>query len=134
MSDSDNPVDETSDNGSNDNTTGDDGAKIILDDQSSTGDNGGSSDNGKHSFEKGIFKRFLYMVGFAIVAKITVAVMLLLSLIQLIFTLINKSPNGDLKKFMGNLAEYLKEIVRFLGFVTEEKPCPFSPFPSVGAE
>lgn len=136
MSESDNPTDGMPNNGSDENAGSDGGAEVVVEAQSASSDKGGSPppSDGEHSFEKGVFKRCLYMFMFAVIGKITFFFILVLALVQLIFTLINKSPNEDMRRFTGNLSEYLRQIGRYLGFVTEEKPCPFNPFPHVGAD
>ncbi|TNE36795.1 MAG: DUF4389 domain-containing protein [Alphaproteobacteria bacterium] len=90
------------------------------------------SDDG--SARRGAVERGLFMLLFGAIAYLTIWAVILLAVIQWVFVLINKEPNADIKRFSTNLAEYLAQIARFLGFATEEKPCPFSPFPRVAAD
>jgi len=135
MSESDNPTGETPNNGSDESSASDNEAEVTVTPEESSSDGDGTPPpaDGDHTFERGVFKRFLYMFGFAIVGKIALFVVFVLAFVQLIFTLINKEPNEDLKRFAANMAEYQKQIAEFLGFVTEVKPCPCSPFPNVEA-
>ncbi|TNE57673.1 MAG: DUF4389 domain-containing protein [Alphaproteobacteria bacterium] len=99
-------------------------------DQTSQKDQG--SDDG--AARRGALERGLFMLLFGVLGYLTIWAVMLLAIIQWIFVLINKEPNADIKRFSTNLAEYLAQIARFLGFATDEKPCPFSPFPRVASD
>lgn len=84
------------------------------------------------SEDKVTWERALYMLLFGFIGYFAFWVIVLIAIVQLVVTLVNKSPNEDLLTFGRNLTEYLKQITSYLGFASEEKPCPFSPFPKTG--
>ena len=81
------------------------------------------------SHDKVTWERALYMLLFGFIGYFAFWVIVLIAIVQLVVTLVNKVPNEDLLTFGRNLTEYLKQITSYLGFASEEKPCPFSPFP-----
>lgn len=95
-----------------------------------------SNDTGSRrcSGSKTTWERALYMLLFGFIGYFTFWVIVLIALVQLVVTLVAREPNEDLQSFSRNLAEYIKQIAAWLGFVSDEKPCPFSPFPKVEAD
>lgn len=83
--------------------------------------------------DRTIWMRLLYMVGFAILGYFAFWIMLLLAVVQFVYTLVAGTPNTELKAFCGRLAEYVREVLSFVTFGTEEQPFPFGAFPG-GAE
>lgn len=86
------------------------------------------------SHDKVAWERALYMLLFGFIGYFAFWVIVLIAIVQLVVTLVNKVPNEDLLTFGRNLTEYLKQITSYLGFASEEKPCPFSPFPKTGSD
>ncbi len=76
-----------------------------------------------------LFERCFFMLFFGVAGYFVFWLIILLAVVQLVLTLVQKQPNEDLRRFMVNLATYMKQIGLFLGFATDEKPCPFAPFP-----
>lgn len=76
-----------------------------------------------------IWLRLLYMLLFAIVLQVSIAVFWLVTLLQFIFSLITGKPNQKLAPFADSLSEFIAQILRFECFVSEEKPFPFADFP-----
>lgn len=105
----------------------------VTQDPSDT-ENSNDTGSGKSTGERRIWERALYMVLFGFVGYFTFWVVVLIAIVQFIVTLVSKEPNEDLRSFSRNLAEYLKQITAWLGYVSDEKPCPFSPFPKVDPE
>lgn len=81
-----------------------------------------------------VWERGLYMVLFGFVGYFAFMGVLVLAIVQFLFKLLSGEENQEILKFNRSLATYLKQISDFLGFVSDEKPCPFSPFPSGDAE
>lgn len=81
-----------------------------------------------------IVERALCMILFGFIGYFVFWAICLLALVQFIFTLINREANDDLKRFTANLAEYMRQIGAYLGYATEERPCPFGPFPNIQAD
>lgn len=92
-----------------------------------------SDDTGSEKSRKDrtTWERALYMLLFGFVGYFTFWAIVLIALVQLVVTLVVREPNEDLQGFSRNLAEYMKQIAAWLGFVSDVKPCPFSPFPKV---
>ena len=78
-----------------------------------------------------VWLRFLFMILFVVVYHfIVIIVMALVILFQFIYTLLTGEPNGKIKPFSKQLVKYIYEIFLFLSYNTEEKPFPFSDWPS----
>ena len=78
-----------------------------------------------------VWLRFIFMILFVIIYQsIAIIVMALVIIFQFVFTLITGSPNPKVEPFSRQLAKYIYEILLFLSYNTEEKPFPFSDWPS----
>ena len=73
-------------------------------------------------FITGIFVLFLYFVLVPLVI-VTVAV-------QILFNLLSGSSNSNLTEFSEILVEYIKQILDFTLYRSDEKPFPFSGLPA----
>ena len=71
--------------------------------------------------------RFLYMVIFAILAWAALWLIVFLATLQFLLSWITGSINGNLRDFSGKLGDYFRDMLDFLGFVTDVVPFPFSP-------
>jgi hypothetical protein len=78
---------------------------------------------------KDLWIRALYMVFFAIVSVIVRAVISLLAFVQFIVILVTGHANEPLLQLGNNLSTYVRQLVKFVTFNTEEQPFPFSPWP-----
>ena len=78
---------------------------------------------------RGIWLRLVYMIVMAIVFNVTEFVFFAVVLFQFLASLFSGKPNEQLKIFGANLGSYLKQIVEFLTFATEEMLFPFAPWP-----
>ncbi|MBL28967.1 MAG: hypothetical protein CMM50_15610 [Rhodospirillaceae bacterium] len=76
-----------------------------------------------------LVKRGLLMVAFGFAAYVALWGVFVLAALQLVFMLIDRQPNAQLKSFSRNLAAWLLDIVAFLTFGTDTRPFPFAPFP-----
>ena len=103
-----------------------------IPDDKSTGSEA-SQDKKKDTFtDKKIWERLCYMLLFGVIGYFVFWVIILLAMVQFIVTLVSGDQSSDLLRFSRNLATYLKQIAAYLGYVSDQKPCPFSPFPSDG--
>ena len=76
--------------------------------------------------------RIVFMVAFAVVLYLIIApVILVVIMAQILFVFIAGSPNSNLRDFSIALVEYIFQILKFLIYATDNKPFPFSNFPSV---
>ena len=77
--------------------------------------------------------RFAYMLVFWLFFSVLGWVLGVIVVVQFILALVTGERNERLSDFGQRLGAYLREIVDFLCFVSEDKPFPFNDFPS-GAE
>ncbi|NOX42672.1 MAG: DUF4389 domain-containing protein [Gammaproteobacteria bacterium] len=74
--------------------------------------------------------RGLYMLLFLVVLGVTKFIVGALVVFQFLSTLFTGSCNERLVEFGQNLAQYIAQIVLFVCYGTEEKPYPFSDWPT----
>lgn len=73
--------------------------------------------------------RLIAMVAFALIAYFGFIALVVLAAMQYIVVLVADKPNQELRKFMGRLIAYLKDIYDYLSYARDEMPFPFSAFP-----
>lgn len=73
--------------------------------------------------------RVLFMVIFALVLWALWLALIVICSVQTVIVLITGEVNEQLKRLGGMASEYLRQIVDFMVFASEEKPFPFSPMP-----
>ena len=79
-----------------------------------------------------VWIRIVFMVAFAVVLYLIIApVILVVITAQIFFVFITGYPNSNLRDFSIALVEYIFQILKFLIYATDNKPFPFSNFPSV---
>jgi hypothetical protein len=74
--------------------------------------------------------RALFMLLMGIAFQVSGTVLCIVTVIQFILTLLNDTPNIRLVSFGRSMGNYLRKIVNFLTFATEEMPFPFSEWPA----
>lgn len=79
-----------------------------------------------------LWVRALYMVLFGFVAYVVLIVVFVASALQLVVFLVGGKPNAELRHFGREMLNYLTLVIRFLMFLDDTKPFPFSPFPKDG--
>ena len=88
-----------------------------------------SIDNG---IQSPVWIRTLFVVVFAIASYfILLPLIIVLSIAQGLFTLITGNANANLKYFSAVLELYISQLFRFLTYLSEVKPYPFSNLPEV---
>ncbi|MDD9959675.1 MAG: DUF4389 domain-containing protein [Gammaproteobacteria bacterium] len=76
--------------------------------------------------------RIVFMIAFAVVLYLIIApIILVIMITQVLFRFITGAPNSNLRDFSGALAAYIFQILKFLLYSSEDKPFPFSDFPSL---
>lgn len=83
---------------------------------------------------KSRWERCLYMVFFSVIGYFAFWATVLLAVVQFVVVMVNGQPSEDLRRWGTNLAEYLREVGRYITYAGDEKPCPFGPFPNVGMQ
>ncbi|KAF0203194.1 MAG: hypothetical protein FD173_1844 [Gallionellaceae bacterium] len=77
-----------------------------------------------------IWMRALFMLLMGFVLHVCGTLLFVVTVIQFVIVLLNDAPNIRLVSFGRGLGIYLRQIVNFLTFVTEEIPFPFSEWPA----
>ena len=80
--------------------------------------------------KRNIWIRGLFMLLMAIAFQVCGTVLCFVAVIQFVITLLNDTPNVRLVSFGRSLGSYLRQIVNYLTFATEEMPFPFSEWPA----
>jgi len=76
-----------------------------------------------------LWKRFLYMIAFAIFANIAFSLALFLGVVQIVLLWVRKERNDELLNFSRNLVAFVGECLNYIVFASEEKPFPIGKFP-----
>lgn len=85
------------------------------------------------SMPEPLWLRFVYMIGFAILAHIAFSLTLFLGVVQLVVLLATKQKNDELLQFSRRLIAFVGECLAFIVFARDEKPFPLGAFPSVSS-
>lgn len=80
--------------------------------------------------ERSLLVRVLFMVLMAFAYQLSGTLLFCVALIQLVLSLLNGAPNARLLAFGRSLGLYMRQLVNFLTFVSEDVPFPFSDWPS----
>ncbi len=78
---------------------------------------------------EGIWVRLLFMIGYGFLAWVVIWLTLFLAGLQFIVGVLNRELNQDLLSFSRRLVLYLKHLLNFVSFHTEDKPFPLGEFP-----
>jgi hypothetical protein len=79
-----------------------------------------------------VWIRVLLMAVFAVASYfVLLPLILVLSIAQSLFMLITGEANGNLKYFSATLELYFSQLFKFMTYLSEEKPYPFSDLPEV---
>ena len=76
--------------------------------------------------------RVLFILGFCVILYLAGLVVLALTLAQALFSLITGSDNYNLRRLGAAIAEYIRQLLLYITYNTEQRPFPFAPFPEVG--
>ena len=79
---------------------------------------------------KSIWVRGLFMLLFAVLYGVAEIVLLVVAVFQFGHALITGRPNDNATAFGYALGRYIFDITRFVTFNIEDKPFPFSPWPT----
>lgn len=77
--------------------------------------------------------RLVFMLLFAAIIQLAGIIMWVVVGLQFLFSLITGQSNVNLRGFGFSLSTYIYQILSFLTYNSEEKPFPFSDWPSVDA-
>ncbi|MDP4567600.1 DUF4389 domain-containing protein [Pseudomonas sp. LPH60] len=88
------------------------------------------NDTNSEAKYESILLRVLWMLVFVMVWQLAQFLLGALVLVQLVYRLIYGAPNAGLMNFGDSLSQFLAQIGRFGSFHTEQKPWPFSDWPT----
>lgn len=74
-------------------------------------------------------ERLLYTIFFAIIAKIISLIVCVVVIVQFLYSWIGGSPNKKLLSFSASLSEYVKQLITYISFNSDEKPWPIGEWP-----
>lgn len=74
--------------------------------------------------------RIAYVILFCVVFSFTDIVIALIAIVQSVLAVATGQPSETFKRFGAELGLYLNQISRFVSFSSEDKPFPFSDWPS----
>ena len=94
------------------------------------------SDERTNPEEQGIWFRGLYMLLFVVIYGVAEIVVLAVTLLQFGWVVATKEHNPRLERFGESLSEFIRDVIRYWTFCSEDKPFPFSewPQPDIGME
>lgn len=79
---------------------------------------------------RNIWVRGLFMLLMVLILHVAGTVLFIVALIQFAMVLMNGAPNERLVSFGRSLARYLRQVVNFMTFATDETPFPFNDWPT----
>jgi hypothetical protein len=82
-----------------------------------------------HVKSRGTWLRGVFMVLFVVIFNITEFVLMMTALFQFLATLFTGAPNKRATRFGAKLAEFIREIGRYLTFASDKRPFPFADWP-----
>jgi len=74
--------------------------------------------------------RLAFMLIFAVLLQVAGVVMWVLVSLQFVFSLVTGSDNQPLRKLGHSVSQFVYQTLQFLTYNSEEKPFPFSDWPS----
>ncbi len=74
--------------------------------------------------------RLAYMIFFGVCLQLSRIILWPVVVIQVFLTLFTGSENQNLRKFGSSLSQFVFQVCQFLTFNSEEKPFPFSDWPT----
>jgi len=78
---------------------------------------------------KANFERVMYIILYLIIERFISLILFVIAITQLIYAWASGEPNDRLLGFNQSLAEYMKQLVEYLGFNTDKKPWPMGDWP-----
>ena len=84
----------------------------------------------KNLTENSTWKRIAYMVLFVITFNVAEMVLFVVVVLQVAFKLFTGKPLDPLKELGQEIGSYLRSVVNFLTYTTEEMPFPVASWPS----
>ncbi|HYW92456.1 MAG TPA: DUF4389 domain-containing protein [Gammaproteobacteria bacterium] len=87
----------------------------------------------EHIRNRAAWLRLFYIVLFAVILYVASAVLAVAVIIQFGFVLLTGRSNGNLARFGRTLARFIADVVLYMTFNTDDRPFPFSEWPTAEA-
>jgi len=87
----------------------------------------------EHAKDVDTWVRGLFIIIFGVILYFVFGIIWLLVVFQFITKVITGGLNKQLSDFSGGLTQYALQILLYITFQSEERPFPFSPWPSSNA-
>jgi hypothetical protein len=84
----------------------------------------------KHFAEQSTWRRIAYMVLFVITFNVAEIVLAFVVGLQILFKLATGRPLDTMIELGREIGDYLRQVVNFLTFASDDMPYPISPWPS----
>jgi hypothetical protein len=81
-------------------------------------------------YRRNAWTRGIFMLLILLAIHVSGTVLFIVTLIQFALVLLGDAPNARLVSFGRSLGRYLQQCVNYLTYASEEKPFPFSDWPS----
>ena len=88
------------------------------------------NDNQSLIKDKSMWQRLLYMLLFVVAYSVVETILTAIVIIQILFRLFRGETNGRLLSFSAQATRYIYDVLQYLTFNSEEKPFPFSDWPT----
>lgn len=89
----------------------------------------GAPDSAGRDYQRSLFIRLLYMIGYGVLAWMLFGLVLFLALLQFIVGVLNKELNEELRGFTRRAIVYLTDLLAYVTFIKEDKPFPLGKLP-----
>jgi len=89
-----------------------------------------TNDSKERRVEKSTWHRLGYMVLFVITFNVAEIVLAVIVALQVLFKLVTGKPLDTMISLGREIGEYLRQVVNFLTFASDDMPYPISPWPS----
>ena len=83
----------------------------------------------KNLLSGSLWLRIFYMVVFYLISQVSIMLIAVLSVAQVLFSLLTGNTNLNLQVFSVGLNSYVNQMLCFLTFNNDKKPYPFSDWP-----
>ncbi|WP_295418125.1 DUF4389 domain-containing protein [Sulfurovum sp.] len=75
------------------------------------------------------WERVLYTILYLFIERFISLVLFVIAVAQFVYSFLTKEPNEQLLVFNSALAQYMRQIIAYVGFNTDEKPWPMGKWP-----
>ena len=73
--------------------------------------------------------RVLFMVLFWVCSRVASFVVSIIALVQIVFALVTRQENENLRRLGSSLSQYIAQIVNYLTYNSDDKPFPIADWP-----